>query len=766
MADWSLPTTGSLYTDVITYLDTRLDDAAKQFFSTDSSPSNQPANTIRWNDTSKKWEKWSGATWGDLATTYGITSTASLQLATARTIALSTDVSGSASFSGAANVTITATLATSGVTAATYGSASQVPQITVDAKGRITSATNIALGTLAAQNSNSVSITGGTITGVTLTPTTFTLPSGTGSITEGVVEWNTTTDQLLIGRGATTGTISPDDKATTLTNKTLGASCSFSVDLPVSTGVITTSNTTASLFNTTATTLNIGGAATTINMLATGGKLNLLGTNDSTGTASGALAISGGLGIAKNTYVGGTLVQAAGTSSTVAYRTYFQGTVTFDTANINGHWQARILQGGATTTSSIRGSYFGDFIDPQKALATAYGVFVNPEYRNTHNITTALALGARVDLGATALTGTYDTVNTISALAPSVDAASTKTITNYNGFFAANPTLGALQPAYTRVTGYYSNIANNTGYWNFYAGGTAPNYFNGPVYVGFTSDQGTGDKVQINGTVSASSFRGPSIITAAASADVYNTGATTLNIGGAATTVTIGSTGATIHSLRGTAAMLVPKGTSAQRPTAAEGYVRYNSDNKKLEVYNATAWVSVAGVGKHTIWVPAAAISTRPSNGAQVATIETATNKVVLKTLNFDPATDEFAQFTIRMPSSWDETNLTAQFVWSTSTSDATGNVVWGIQALALSDNEAIDAAFGTAQTVIDAGVTGGNLFQSGATGNIATSAAAGDYVVFQVYRDANDATNDTLDYDARLHGVILTYTTNEDTDA
>ena len=66
-------------------------------------------------------------------------------LATARSIGLSGDVTGTASFNGTANATITATLANSGVTAGSYGSATQVGQVTVDAKGRVTAASNIAI---------------------------------------------------------------------------------------------------------------------------------------------------------------------------------------------------------------------------------------------------------------------------------------------------------------------------------------------------------------------------------------------------------------------------------------------------------------------------------------------------------------------------------------------------------------------------------------------------------------------------------------------
>ena len=67
------------------------------------------------------------------------------KLATARTLGLSGDVTGTVSFDGSANATIAATLANSGVTAGTYGSATQVGQVTVDAKGRVTAASNVAI---------------------------------------------------------------------------------------------------------------------------------------------------------------------------------------------------------------------------------------------------------------------------------------------------------------------------------------------------------------------------------------------------------------------------------------------------------------------------------------------------------------------------------------------------------------------------------------------------------------------------------------------
>jgi hypothetical protein len=40
-------------------------------------------------------------------------------------------------------------------------------------------------------------------------------------------------------------------------------------------------------------------------------------------------------------------------------------------------------------------------------------------------------------------------------------------------------------------------------------------------------------------------------------------------------------------------AMLIPVGTTAQRPTGADGYIRYNYSNTALEYYSEGSWKSV-----------------------------------------------------------------------------------------------------------------------------------------------------------------------------
>ena len=181
----------------------------------------------------------------------------------------------------------------------------------------------------------------------------------------------------------------------------------------------------------------------------------------------------------------------------------------------------------------------------------------------------------------------------------------------------------------------------------------------------------------------------------------------------------------------------------------------------------ALATLGAAGQGKQSVWIPAGAMAARTTNGAAAGTSETTTNKVMLKTLDFDTATQEFAQFQIRMPKSWNVSTVTFTPVWSHASTTTNFGVVWALQGLALSDNEAADTAFGTEQTSTDTGGTTDKIYigpESSAI-TIGSTPAAQDYVVFQVKRNPSDG-SDTMAIDARLHGVLLNFTTNAATDA
>jgi hypothetical protein len=70
--------------------------------------------------------------------------------------------------------TVTITMDNSGVNAGSYTS----PNITVDAKGRVTAASSVTLGTISSQNANAVAITGGNAALTNVTATTVVLGGG------------------------------------------------------------------------------------------------------------------------------------------------------------------------------------------------------------------------------------------------------------------------------------------------------------------------------------------------------------------------------------------------------------------------------------------------------------------------------------------------------------------------------------------------------------------------------------------------------------
>lgn len=181
--------------------------------------------------------------------------------------------------------------------------------------------------------------------------------------------------------------------------------------------------------------------------------------------------------------------------------------------------------------------------------------------------------------------------------------------------------------------------------------------------------------------------------------------------------------------------------------------------SRRATVDEIVALAGGASGGVYEIPVLATAMTPRSTSGAAAGSSETATNKVMVETLDFDQTTDEFAQFAIPMPKSWNEGTLTAVFEW---TAGAAGNVVWAIQALARGNDDPLDTAFGTAVTVTDGVTAAGDLMRTAVTAAMTAGGtpAEGDIVIFQVYRDADNG-SDTLAADAKLISVRLFLTTN-----
>lgn len=171
-----------------------------------------------------------------------------------------------------------------------------------------------------------------------------------------------------------------------------------------------------------------------------------------------------------------------------------------------------------------------------------------------------------------------------------------------------------------------------------------------------------------------------------------------------------------------------------------------------------------AVTARQEIWIGARAMTARAANGAASGTRDSGASDVTQPVFDFDAAADEFIQFEWVPPKRWNRSTVTAIAYWTNDAGLTTETLRWTIAGVAISNDDALNATFGTAEDITDTWIAQGDLHISPESDaiTIGGTPAAADLVMFQVGRDVSE---DNLTGDARLIGIKLIWSSNADSD-
>jgi hypothetical protein len=367
--------------------------------------------------------------------------------------------SGSATYYAGTGLTLasnTFSITNTGVTAASYGSASQTLTATVNAQGQLTSlaATSIAiantqvsgLGTMSTQSASSVSITGGAIDGTTLGATTASTVRGTTitSTTQftgaGTGLTGTATSLNIGGNAATATTASATTAAVTFNNAgaggVSGSTFNGATALTVSYNTIGAPSTTGSGASGTWAIGISGNAATVTNGVYTTGSYS----NPTWITSISGSIVSG----AVSTATTATNI-AGGTAGALAYNTA-SGTTTFLALGTSNY----VLTAGATSPQYVAQSTLsvGSATSATTATNLAGGAAGYIPYQSASSTTSFLSAGTSGQV----LTSGGSGAPTWSA-PTAVTTVTDDTTTNATRYpLFANQTSGTITNEYTSST--------------------------------------------------------------------------------------------------------------------------------------------------------------------------------------------------------------------------------------------------------------------------------------------------------------------------
>jgi hypothetical protein len=178
--------------------------------------------------------------------------------------------------------------------------------------------------------------------------------------------------------------------------------------------------------------------------------------------------------------------------------------------------------------------------------------------------------------------------------------------------------------------------------------------------------------------------------------------------------------------------------------------------------------VAIKVAGKESIWVPAGAMYPSTTNPcSDLEQVETTALRPDLKVLDFAADADDFAQFSIAFPKSWNEGTITYQPFWTVTAGTNTGTVVWQLGGIAVTNDATINTAFGTlvATTALAHSGTSNDLMVSAESGavTIAGSPSTDDVCFFQINNDTSASGQTGV---VRLLGIKIFFTTDAANDA
>ncbi|MFD3263325.1 hypothetical protein [Phenylobacterium ferrooxidans] len=210
-----------------------------------------------------------------------------------------------------------------------------------------------------------------------------------------------------------------------------------------------------------------------------------------------------------------------------------------------------------------------------------------------------------------------------------------------------------------------------------------------------------------------------------------------------------------------------PAASAAAASASAAATSATNAATAKTAAETARDVAVAAGAaGRQTIPLVAASMKGRQTNGAQGVIVELATNKQMIAYFAFDTSVSEAVQVLVPMPKAYDGGTVSFRPRWRHGATTVNFGVVVGCRAVAVGDNEALDAAFGTAQYSTDTGGTTGRQYigPESAAITIAGTPVGGESVFFEFFRATADA-NDNMAIDMDLIGADLFITTTKGTD-